>query len=59
MPRNPPDTVGNARAAQFTILQVTAGPTKLAAQEVDFQPTGLRDLEGVLSLTDAHKAVRT
>ena len=40
----------SARATQFTVLQVTAGPKWLAALEVVFQPTGLRDLEGVLSL---------
>ena len=58
-PRNPPDTVGNAEVAQFTVLQVTAGPKRPAAQEVVFQPTGLRDLEGVPSLTEVHRAVRT
>ena len=42
--------MGSARATQFTVLQVTAGPKWLAALEVVFQPTGLRDLEGVLSL---------
>ena len=29
---------------------MTAGPKRPAAQEVVFQPTGLRDLEGVPSL---------
>ena len=48
--RNPPDTVGSAGATQFTVLQVTAHPKRPAAQEVVFQPTGLRDLEGVPSL---------
>ena len=48
--RNPLDTVGNARAARFTVLQATAGSKGFAAQEVVFQPTGLRDLEGVPSL---------
>ena len=42
--------MGSARATQFTVLQVTAGPKWLAALKVVFQPTGLRDLEGVLSL---------
>ena len=56
-PRNPPDTVGNAEVAQFTVLQVTAGPKRPAAQEVVFRPTGLRDLEGAPSLTEAHRAV--
>ena len=44
--RNPLATVGNAGAARVTILQVTAGPKRFAAQEVVFQPTGLRDLKG-------------
>ena len=56
--RNPPDTVGSAGASLFTVLQVTAGPKRLAAQEVVFQPTGLRDLEGVPSLAVAHRTVR-
>ena len=34
----------------MTVLQVTAGPKRPVAQEVVFQPTGLRDLEGVPSL---------
>ena len=53
-PRNPPDTVGNAEVAQFTVLHLTAGPKRLAVQEVVFQRTGLRDLEGAPSLTEAH-----
>ena len=47
------------RSDSFTVLQVTAGPKRLAAQEVVFQPTGLRDLEGAPSLTEAHRAVKT
>ena len=47
---NPPDTVGNAKAARVTVLQAAVGSKRLAAQEVVFQPTGLRDLEGA-SLT--------
>ena len=43
--------MGSAGATQFTVLQVTAGPKRPAAQEVVFQPTGLRDFEGVPSLT--------
>ena len=42
--------MGSAGATQFTVLQGTAGPKRPAAQEVVFQPTGLRDLEGVPSL---------
>ena len=42
--------MGSAGATLFTVLQMTAGPKRLAAQEVVFQPTGLRDLEGVPSL---------
>ena len=58
-PRNQPDTVSNARAARFTFLEAAAVPYRFAAQEVVFQPTGLRDLEGVLSLTEDHRTVRT
>ena len=36
--------MGNAEVAQFTVLQMTAGPKRPAAQEVVFQPTELRDL---------------
>ena len=42
--------MGSAGATQFTVLQVTAGPKRIAAQEVVFQSTGLRDLVGVPSL---------
>ena len=42
--------MGSAGATHVTVLQVTVGPKRPAAQEVVFQPTGLRDLGGDPSL---------
>ena len=55
---NPPDTVGNAERPKSRVFRRLQAQRGLLRQKVVFQPTGLRDLKGVLSLTEDHRAVR-
>ena len=57
--RNPPDTVGNARVARFTVSGDCKAQRGLLRWRSFFSPTGLRELQEVPSLTVERRSLWT